>query len=84
MKKNHTTIEDIKNKINELKGKAINMEVNKGRKKIEKFEAEIDNVYSSVFTVKVNSPINMNTMSYSYAEVLCGNVVINLKNSSTL
>ena len=54
----------------------IKMEVNRGRKRIENYEAVIEKTYPSVFAVKINSPSVVDTMSYSYTEVLCGDVKI--------
>jgi uncharacterized protein Veg len=51
------------------------MEINKGRRKIEKYQGVIENVYPSIFTVNVGG--GKNPLSYSYTEVLCGDVVIN-------
>ena len=76
MKKTTMSINQIKLKIDELKGKKIKMEVNRGRKRIENYEATIEKTYPSVFTVKINSPSVVDTMSYSYTEVLCGDVKI--------
>jgi uncharacterized protein Veg len=50
------------------------MQVNRGRRKIENYEATVQSIYPSVFTVKINSPCVVDTMSYSYSEVLCGDV----------
>ena len=76
MKKSTIKIKDIREKMNELKGKQIKMEVNRGRRRIENYEAVIEKTYPSVFTVKVSSPSVVDTMSYSYSEVLCGDVKI--------
>ena len=51
------------------------MEINKGRKRIEKYQGIIENVYPSIFTVNIGE--GKNPLSYSYTEVLCGDVVIN-------
>ena len=50
--------------------------VNKGRKHIVKMKAEVVATYPSVFTVKLDEPCPLNTQSYAYSEVLCGNVKI--------
>ncbi len=60
--------------IERLKGASISMEINKGRKKIEKYQGIIENVYPSIFTVNIGD--GKNPLSYSYTEVLCGDVVI--------
>jgi len=78
MKRNNLTIDDIKNKLTDLKGKNIKLQVNKGRKRIMKFDGQIKDIYPSVFTVELNTIPQKNIMSYTYTEVLCGNVKINV------
>ena len=77
MKVNTNALQEIKQKISTLKGNLIFMEINRGRNKIEKFEAIIESVYPSVFTVKVNSEKQSPSQTFSYFDVLCGDVVIN-------
>jgi len=62
--------------ITKMKGEKVDMEVNKGRKKIEKYEAVIETIYPSVFTVKIEKPENKGKQSYSFNDVLCGDVSI--------
>jgi len=76
MKKMPLTVEDIKKKIIELKGKEVELYINRGRRKVSSYRARIENVYASVFTVK---PCNENAdavASYSYNDILCGEVKI--------
>ena len=79
MKKELGTIESVRNKLLEIKGSDVKMQVNKGRKKIIKFDAKLINIYPSVFTVFVQNSSEPER-SYSYTEVLCGNVKICPKN----
>ena len=79
MKKQKMTLDDIKKAISALKGKPVDMEVNKGRKKMVKFEGVIENIYQSVFVVKVDNLTNADKKSYSFSEVLCGDVKVALK-----
>ena len=78
MKRNIIALEDIKKRILELKGNPVNMEINKGRKKIDCFKAIIISVYPSVFTVEafVNSQRHNRSQTFSYFDVLCGDVKI--------
>jgi len=79
MKRTHLTIEQIKGKILDLKGQEVKMYVNRGRRKVVKFDAVVEDVYSSVFTVKnLKQAINL-THTYSYNDILCGEVKINSK-----
>ena len=76
MKRNNLTINDIKTKILELKGQEVKMYVNRGRRKIFKFDAVVENVYNSVFTVKNLQQALTMTHTYSYNDILCGEVKI--------
>lgn len=78
MKHNKTTLEDIKTKISNLKGKDIQMSVNRGRKKFETINAVIDSIYPSVFTIKTQPSLLVQT--FSYFDVMCGDVVIKIEN----
>ena len=79
MRKINENLSEVKEKIEQLKGKDVKMQVNRGRKKIENYDAVIETIYPSVFTVKIKSPNVIELMSYSYSEVLCGDVKISLK-----
>lgn len=74
MKGNLTNIDEVKAEIKNMVGKNINMEVNKGRNKIVKLCAKIDKVYPSMFEIKPNGNVVLDKTSYSYSEVLCGNI----------
>lgn len=76
MKKNNLSVNEIKNKILELKGQEVKMYVNRGRRKIFKFDAVIEDVYNSVFTVKNLEQALTMTHTYSYNDILCGEVKI--------
>mgnify|MGYP002521901627 FL=1 len=75
MRKVNSNVLTVIQEIEKLKGENICMEINKGRKKIEKYQGVIENTYPSIFTVNVGG--GKNPLSYSYTEVLCGDVVIN-------
>ena len=79
MKTTNRTVNEVKDEVTSLLGKPVKMAVNRGRKHIVKFDAEIVATYPSVFTVKAFEPQPLTTMSYAYTEILCGNVKIFLK-----
>lgn len=79
MKKELATIESVRKMLEDIKGSDVKMQVNKGRKKIIKFDAKLVSTYPSVFTVFVQNSSEPER-SYSYTEVLCGNVKICPKN----
>ncbi len=81
MKKMPNTVENIKQKIVELKGQVVKLYVNRGRRKVNSFRARITDVYASVFTV-INCSDELEAVStYSYNDILCGEVKIS--NEST-
>lgn len=58
--KNNITIAQIKEEIEKLKGKRINMSVNQGRKRYTNFEGIIQDTYNSIFIVRLTN--NENTI----------------------
>ncbi|MBP3630065.1 MAG: Veg family protein [Clostridia bacterium] len=79
MRKATQTLSEIIDKIKSMQGKDVDMEVNRGRKRIEKYVAVIDKIYPSVFTVSIKEPAGSTNQSYSYSDVLCGDVKIRQK-----
>lgn len=69
-------LEEIKKKIGDLKGRDVQMSINRGRKKIEFLTATIKDVYPSVFTIKT---ADEKLQTFSYFDVMCGNVVLDEK-----
>ena len=65
-----------KKQILELKGKEVNLYINRGRRKISSYRARIENIYASVFTVQPCSIDKTGTNTYSYNDILCGDVKI--------
>ena len=76
MKKMPATVETIKQKILELKGKEVDLYINRGRRKVNSYRARIENVYASVFTVKPVTDENFSLSTYSFNDILCGEVKI--------
>ena len=73
--KNRLGLSDIKDKITSLKGQNISMKINKGRNKIVSLTAIIDQVYPSMFVISPTSEVSLDRKSYSYSDVLCGDVI---------
>ena len=73
MRVNVNALTEIKEKIANLKGNEVNLSVNRGRKKIDKLQGFIENVYPSVFTFMTESN---NRETFSYFDILCGLVDI--------
>lgn len=76
MRKATIKMAEIVQAITNLKGEQVDMEVNKGRKRIEKYVGVIESVFPSVFTVDIKQPQNKGKQSFSFNDVLCGDVVI--------
>lgn len=76
MKKMPNTVDNIKQQVLLLKGKEVELFINRGRRKISNYRARIENVYSSVFTVKTCADENDLIYTYSYNDILCGEVKI--------
>lgn len=75
MRRNIPTLDDIKQAVLSLKGEQVKLYINRGRRKVLKLEGVIDNVYTSVFTVKDKIATSA-THTYSYSDILCGEVKI--------
>lgn len=76
MKKMPNTVENIKQKILNLKGKEVDLKINRGRRKVASYRARIEDVYASVFTVRACSLDLDSIFTYSYNDILCGEVKI--------
>ena len=68
------TLNDVKTMITSLKGQNIPLKINKGRNKIVSLTATIDQVYPSMFVINPTSDVCLDRKSYSYSDVLCGDV----------
>lgn len=80
MRKTTLSIDGIREKINELVGKNIYMEVCRGRKQIKKYNGVVENTFPSVFVVRLTDGCHVvESLSYSYSDVLCGDVTIQAK-----
>ncbi|MDE6614102.1 MAG: Veg family protein, partial [Clostridia bacterium] len=67
-------IEDVKAYVSNLCGRNLRISVNKGRKKIVKYNGSILAVYPQVFTLKITDVKNMDLLSCSYNDVICGDI----------
>ena len=66
-------LNEVKEKIKELKGQSVKLSINRGRKKIDIVTATINDVYPSVFTIKIDEKLQ----TFSYFDVLCSDIVFN-------
>ena len=72
MRKINLNLEEVKNQILSLKGREVEMNINRGRKKYDTIIGTIENAYPSVFTINSNQKVQ----TFSYFDVLCGIVEI--------
>ena len=70
------TLDNVKQQIMALKGKEVNLYINRGRRKVSSYRARIENLYASVFTV-IPCSLDVDSINtYSYNDILCGEVKI--------
>ena len=74
MIKSNTSISQAKDIITKLNLKTVEVVVNLGRNKFEKFTGVLSGVYPALFTVKPFDKDYRGKTSYSYSEYLCGKV----------
>ena len=74
MRKIRLEIDSVKSQVTELKGSRIAMYINKGRKKILKLNGTVIDIYPSVFTVKIEGSRSLNIQSYSFSDILTGDI----------
>lgn len=67
-------IENVRNRIIDLRGKKIKFRYNGSRNQIEEFEGIIINCYSYVFVIAVGKA----KKSFSYTDVLIGSLDVNV------
>ena len=75
MRKATIDLDNVKEKIKNLKGQTVEMSINRGRKKIELVSGVVKDIYPSVFTVVLENQTLLQT--FSYFDVLCGKVMFN-------
>ena len=74
MIKSNTSIIKAKETVANLNSKTVEVVVNLGRNKYEKFTGVLSGVYPALFTVKPFDKDYRGKTSYSYSEYLCGKV----------
>ena len=67
-------LDEVKSIVKQLQGKNIAMIVNKGRNKLVKLNATIDKVYPSMFIIKPEDASELDRTSFSYSDILCGDI----------
>lgn len=68
------SIQEVKMNVSALVGARLKISVNKGRKRIVKYDGCIQSIYPSVFTLKIDNDKNIEMLSCSYSDVICGDI----------
>lgn len=68
------TILDIKEQVKELWGQETKCVINRGRNKLIKLKVVIDQVYPSMFVIKPLEDVCLDRKSFSYSDVMCGDI----------
>ncbi|HBR02789.1 MAG TPA: Veg protein [Ruminiclostridium sp.] len=79
------SLSQIRKQLECLVGKRVELRANKGRKKISVKVGIVDNVYPSVFTVRLENEYNsVRKVSYNYTDILTHTVEVRLMSSSDI
>lgn len=76
MVKPQYTLLAVKDKIKSFYKKQVDVKVNLGRNKIVRYSGRLTGIYPALFTVSPDDKNYLGKTSYSYSEILCGNVKI--------
>ena len=71
MRQRAVSVEEVKNKLRELKGRNLSVAVNRGRNKITRMNGVIVDMFPSVFTIRV---VAGDILSFSFSDIICGEV----------
>ena len=74
MRKIQFEIDQVKREISLLKDRVVRMYINKGRKRIITLSGRVVDVYPSVFTVRIEGSKSLDIQSFSFSDVLTGDV----------
>ncbi|MFA6860694.1 MAG: Veg family protein [Clostridia bacterium] len=80
MRETGMSILEVKQLLETLKGKPIELSVNRGRNKVDTFLATIEILYPSVFTIS-SSNSKSKTETFSYSDILCSKVKLPASNN---
>ena len=69
-------IADIKRMVKACEKQRVDVRVNLGRNKIVNFSGVLSGIYPALFTISPDDEDFLGKTSYSYSDVLCGNVKI--------
>ena len=76
MRKRCKTLAEVRREIEELMGYKVDIKIDKGRNKIINYQGEVLALYPSVFAVSIEGDPRLNRMTMSYADMLCGKIML--------
>ena len=82
MIKSNGSILEVKEIINNLREKPVEVKLNLGRNRFVKFSGKLSGVYPALFTVTPFDKEFRGKTTYSYSEYLCGKVFLTEKKES--
>ena len=74
--KRRVNLDDLKAKIDQLKGKPVSVRLNRGRNKVKNYHGVISEVHNNVFVVTISGGTVIDRISCSYSDMLCGEVTV--------
>lgn len=76
------TLSEIRSNVKDCIGKKVVLRTNKGRKKVQVKEGVLEEVYPSVFIVRIDDGlVSERKVSYSYSDILTETVEITLSST---
>ena len=69
-------LDDIKAKVDKLKGKPVSVRLNRGRNRVKNYRGVISEVHNNVFVVTLDGSTVIDRISCSYSDMLCGEVTL--------
>ena len=78
MRRRAANIQDVKQKIAELRGKELQLAVNKGRNRVVRLDGQIVDLFPYVFTFRANAG---DLVSFSYSDIICGDIQMRIQNN---
>ena len=78
------SITEVKSYVSDLVGQPLKISVNKGRKKIVRYNGSVLAVYPQVFTLKINDDKNLELLACSYSDLICGDIVLKSAAATTI
>ena len=76
VRKRCKTLAEVRQEIEELMGYKVDITIDKGRNRTINYKGEVLALYPSVFAVSIEGDPRLNRMTMSYADMLCGKIML--------